>query len=249
MQIFATAAAFLAGTIIGSFLNVVALRSLSGESILWPPSRCPVCGHKLAALDLIPIFSYLALRGRCRYCRGRIYPQYPTVEAATGAVFATLFARYGLTLDFFRLAVFASAMIIVTITDLKEMTVPYAPLTFAAVAGVALKLAGGRGGEIPGDMAAAAAVFAVMAFLSWHGLMGGGDAPVGALIALALGPVQTLAAIFIAVVGGGLYGASLLVRDSQNMKKAVPFVPFLAAGSVAAAVWPGMAGRLFWWWV
>ncbi|GEA15413.1 type 4 prepilin-like proteins leader peptide-processing enzyme [Moorella sp. E308F] len=249
MPNFVLTTAFLAGTIIGSFLNVVALRSLSGESVLWPPSRCPACGHRLAALDLVPIFSYIALRGRCSYCRGRISPQYPTVEAATGAVFAALFARYGLTLDFFRLAVFAAALIVVTVTDLKEMTVPYAPLAGAAVAGVALKLADGRGGEIPGDMAAAAAVFAVMAFLSWRGLMGGGDAPVGALIALALGPEQTLAAVFIAVVMGGLYGVALLVKDSQNMKKAVPFVPFLAAGSVAAAVWPGIAGRLFWWWV
>ncbi|WP_457637820.1 prepilin peptidase [Oceanithermus sp.] len=80
--------AFILGSIIGSFLNVVIYRLPEGKSIVHPPSHCPHCGHRLGALDMVPILSWLVFRGRCRYCGAPISPRYPLVEALTGALFA-----------------------------------------------------------------------------------------------------------------------------------------------------------------
>lgn len=79
---------FVLGAVIGSFLNVVVYRLPKGESIVHPPSRCPVCGHRLGPLDLVPILSWLASRGRCRYCGAPVSARYPLVEALTGGLFA-----------------------------------------------------------------------------------------------------------------------------------------------------------------
>ena len=87
----------LAGLIIGSFLNVVIWRLPRGQSLVQPPSSCPVCGHRLHARDLVPVFSWFLLRRRCRYCGARISARYPAVEAATGALYVLTLAGYGLT--------------------------------------------------------------------------------------------------------------------------------------------------------
>lgn len=78
------------GLVVGSFLNVLALRSLSEESVFWPPSKCPRCQHRLSPLDNIPLLSYLMLRGKCRYCGTAISWQYPLVEAFTGLSFVAI---------------------------------------------------------------------------------------------------------------------------------------------------------------
>lgn len=82
--------ALLLGLCVGSFLNVVALRSLAEESILWPPSKCPKCNGALGPLDNIPVLSYLVLRGRCRQCAAPIHWQYPVVEIITGLTFVAI---------------------------------------------------------------------------------------------------------------------------------------------------------------
>ncbi len=80
--------AFILGAVIGSFLNVVIYRLPAGESIVSPPSHCPRCGHRLGALDMVPIVSWLVFRGRCRYCGAPISARYPLVEALTATLFA-----------------------------------------------------------------------------------------------------------------------------------------------------------------
>ncbi|MBX9687671.1 MAG: prepilin peptidase [Candidatus Obscuribacterales bacterium] len=84
------AAFFVLGICVGSFLNVLALRSLKEESLVWPSSYCPQCKHSLSALDNIPLLSYLILQGKCRYCKGGISFQYPLVEFLTGLIYAAL---------------------------------------------------------------------------------------------------------------------------------------------------------------
>lgn len=78
---------FMLGACVGSFLNVVVWRMPRGQSLVHPPSACPKCGHKLAAYDNVPIFGWLWLRGKCRYCRNPISPRYPIVELITGLLF------------------------------------------------------------------------------------------------------------------------------------------------------------------
>ena len=83
------------GLVIGSFLNVCIYRLPEGESIIKPPSHCPKCKKRLRGIDLIPVFSYLFLKGRCRYCKASISPRYVFVELITAVVFLLLYNRYG----------------------------------------------------------------------------------------------------------------------------------------------------------
>src|SRR5436190_10954683 len=85
---------FMLGAIVGSFLNVVVWRLPRGESLVSPPSRCPVCLHRLAWYDNVPVFGWIWLRGRCRYCHTPISAQYPTVEFFTGALFVLYYVAY-----------------------------------------------------------------------------------------------------------------------------------------------------------
>ncbi|HLC18816.1 MAG TPA: prepilin peptidase, partial [Thermodesulfobacteriota bacterium] len=88
---------FLFGAVVGSFLNVCIYRIPQGISIVSPPSRCPVCKRRIPFYFNVPIISYFLLRGRCAYCKTPLSPQYPLVEALTGAFAVILFARFGVT--------------------------------------------------------------------------------------------------------------------------------------------------------
>lgn len=118
--------ALVIGLCVGSFLNVVVLRGFSGESIVLPPSHCTKCNHKLAWYDNIPLFSYLILKGKCRYCSEKISMQYPLVELATGIVFAGLYYKYSfatINLNILFLIIAASLGIVMTVTDIKEKVI------------------------------------------------------------------------------------------------------------------------------
>ncbi len=92
------------GSLLGSFSNVVILRMASGKSVIFPPSACPSCNHQLHAGDLLPVFSWLFLRGRCRYCQVPISWQYPLVEACVAAIVGLSFFKMGLGMGFVVLA-------------------------------------------------------------------------------------------------------------------------------------------------
>lgn len=113
------------GICIGSFLNVVALRSLAEKSWIHPPSHCPHCKHKLGFLDLIPVFSFMILKGKCRYCKQTISLQYPLTEIFTGLIFFFVSQTFGWTLTGLAMAFFSCTLITVTLTDLKEKLIPH----------------------------------------------------------------------------------------------------------------------------
>lgn len=126
MAIFWTIYAFVIGLCIGSFLNVVILRSFSGESIVLPPSHCPKCNNKLKWYDNIPLLSYIFLQGKCRFCKKPISIQYPLVEFFTGLTFAGLYYKYSLNtinLNVIFLMAAACLCIILAVTDIKEKVI------------------------------------------------------------------------------------------------------------------------------
>ena len=108
---------FVFGLAIGSFLNVCIYRLPRGESVVRPRSHCPGCNKPVASYDNIPLLSYAILGGKCRRCRTRISAVYPAVELATGVLFALLFARFGIGVEFVKLAVFGALMIVLVMTD------------------------------------------------------------------------------------------------------------------------------------
>lgn len=113
----------LLGLIIGSFLNVVALSLLAGESMKRPRSMCPKCNAKIAWYDNLPVLSYILLKAKCRHCKCNISFQYPLVEVSTCLMFVFLFLSFGLTLKLFFLMFLAAGLIVISITDLKEQLI------------------------------------------------------------------------------------------------------------------------------
>lgn len=114
----------IVGMVVGSFLNVVALRLLSEESFVFPPSKCPKCKTPIKWYDNIPVFSYIfLLKGKCRSCQKKISLQYPIVEAITGSIFLAVFLHAGFSLNTLFLWFLSSCMIVMTLTDLKEKVI------------------------------------------------------------------------------------------------------------------------------
>ena len=111
------------GLCLGSFYNVVILRSLSGESIVFPPSKCPKCGNKLKPWHNIPVLSYMFLRGKCHFCKEPISIQYPIIELLTMLLFALSFWKFGLSYTTLFVIFWLSCLLIMTTTDIKEKLV------------------------------------------------------------------------------------------------------------------------------
>lgn len=117
--------AFIAGLLIGSFLNVCIFRLPRDLSVLRPSrSFCPGCERTIAWYDNIPLLSYLLLGGKCRYCKERIPLRYPFVELVTGAAFAFTAYKFGVTLEALKYAIFSAIMIDLVVTDFETRILP-----------------------------------------------------------------------------------------------------------------------------
>lgn len=114
---------FITGLCIGSFLNVVILRTLSEESIVFPASKCPKCQTPLKWWHNIPVLSYILLRGKCAFCKEPISIQYPIIELITGIIYTVLFMKFGVSFDTLFAWIFAALLIVIAGTDIKEKVV------------------------------------------------------------------------------------------------------------------------------
>lgn len=225
--------ALITGMTIGSFLNVVICRTISGESIVFPASHCTKCGHKLAALDLIPVLSYILLRGRCRYCGDKISIQYPLVEILTGVTFAAVVFKYGISVKMFIYLIAVSTIITAAVIDLKTKEVHYRNIIIPMIIILVLVLLTESKQEIAGRLLSAVVGFAPLFLFYMMGEMGDGDFVVGAFVGFCLGKANiVIKAMFIAFIIGGIYGLWLICKKLQNRKEQVPFVPFLAVGTI-----------------
>ena len=113
----------LIGLCLGSFYNVVILRSLSEESLVFPPSKCPKCQNRLKPWHNIPVFSYIFLKGKCAFCKEKISIQYPIIELTTMALFGACFIKFGFEWKTLFAIIVSSCLLIMTMTDLKEKLV------------------------------------------------------------------------------------------------------------------------------
>lgn len=129
---------FITGLIFGSFFNVVIYRLPEGKSIIAPRSFCPSCGAKLKAYDLIPVFSFIFLRGKCRYCGCKISFRYPLVELVTGVVFVILYIKFGLSVEFIFTVFLMSILLMVFFIDLEHMIIPNELVIAGLIGGIAL---------------------------------------------------------------------------------------------------------------
>lgn len=126
----------LLGLVMGSFLGCLAWRITRGESVLRGRSHCDECGHALGIGDLIPVLSWLAHHGRCKYCGARISAKHPIGELLCATVYVTIVAHYGITLEAVEMLVFASALFVISLTDIEDYLVPNGAIVVAVAARV-----------------------------------------------------------------------------------------------------------------
>ena len=137
------------GLCLGSFFNVVILRTLSNESIVFPPSKCPKCGNKLLFWHNIPAFSYILLRGKCYFCKEKISIQYPIVELLTMLLFGVTFVKFGISVTTIFALFWISCLIIMTGTDIKEKLVDCNLAIIMGISGIVYNfLVGGKIGAM-----------------------------------------------------------------------------------------------------
>lgn len=229
---------FFFSLLLGSFFNVCIHRIPRGESLAFPPSHCPRCQHRLAPLDLIPVISFLFLRGQCRYCRSPISWRYPAVELLTAALFTLAWFRFGWSWDLLYALILTSVLIIVTFIDWDTQMIPDG-LTLPGIA-AGLIFSFGPQGATPWDsllgLLAGGLPLLLIAVASQGG-MGGGDIKLMAMAGTFLGWKLTLLALFLSFLAGGIVGVFLLLTHKKGRKDAVPFGPFLALGSFAALLY------------
>ncbi len=223
--------AFIIGLFMGSFYNVVAMRRCKNESIVFPGSHCVNCNHKLAWYELIPVFSYIGLRGRCKQCKKPISIQYPLVELFTALLFSLSIFIFGLSLNAIIAIILSSIVIITFITDYKYMIILDEVLIVGAI-GIVLTYLIGEGFEafIP-HLLGALLMFTVMFLVRIIGnrafkteSLGWGDIKLSALAGLVLGPLLGVVYIFLGSVLALPYALFLSIRNKDNV---LPFGPFL----------------------
>ena len=240
--------AFLIGASVGSFLNVVADRLPAGRSLLGPKSFCEACDRTLSYWELVPVLSYLVLRGRCRSCGTAIPVRFVLVELLTGILYTLVYLRYGMGTEFVVISVAISFMVVVALIDLERGLI-LNRLVYPSV--VALILLSPFWSELGlsraflGDHNLLASVMNSLlaglgAFLVFFAIslvypdgMGGGDVKLAGVVGLTVGFPGVLLALWLAAVTGGLVAILLLVLRKRGRKDPIPFGPFLSLGAVA----------------
>jgi leader peptidase (prepilin peptidase) / N-methyltransferase len=260
--------AVLFGLLVGSFLNVCIDRLPAGQSIVKPPSHCPACNRRLAAIDLLPVVSYLTLRGRCRYCGARIPLRLMWVEIGTGVIFGYLVWHFGISVELLMALIYTAAFIVLSVIDFNQQII----LSIIVYPGILLALAvsffisparllanSGDASFLPGFLPQAgflqaaiglgvgALIFLLIVVLA-RGGMGWGDVSMAGFIGAVTGYLLPLA-ILLAVIIGGLLAVFLLVFKLKKRKEGIPFGPFLAIGGLITILWGnGLAGWYLGFW-
>lgn len=233
MDIAYTGFFFVLGLVLGSFYNVVGLRVPQKESLVRPGSHCMSCSRQLTAFELIPVLSYLLLRGSCRTCKAKISSRYMWMELVTGVLFAYAYWTIGHAVELVVALLFISLLITITVSDLAYMLIPNKILLFflpLLLVGRVLSMLTPWWDSLLGAVCGAGLLW-LIAIVSKGG-MGGGDIKLFFLIGIVLGTIQTLLTLFVAALIGLIVGAVMLWARRQGRKTPIPFGPFIATAAV-----------------
>ncbi len=253
----------LYGLLMGSFLNVCALRWPMDESVVRPRSRCPKCRHSIAWFDNVPVVSWLLLRGRCRVCAARVSAQYPMVEAGTGLMWAAIFALHGPSGEALRGAVFLTIIFGISISDARFYIIPDEFSLGGTVIGLAMSFLPGGIDWLSAGIGAVLG-YGVLWFVGVAGTwmirkispgrleeagvdqaMGGGDIKMMMMVGSFLGAWGVAFTIFL---GSILALTTVLLRSipaalardadgGMEMGRLIPFGVFLAGGAGISYIW------------
>jgi len=231
--------------IIGSFLNLAIYRIPRKESLLWPGSHCPRCGHKLSPRDLYPVLSYMMLGGRCRHCKQNISLRYPLVELLTAASYILIYIKWGFSIESIIGWLFSALLIVGAFTDIEEGVIPDMVTYPGIIMGLGLSFysIGIKSSAI--GLILFAGIFFLAALLSKGG-MGGGDIKLAAVIGTFLGAPGSIITLFLSSLAGGLWAVFLLLRGKANRKTAIKYGPFLALAAWLVWMYGREIGDLYW---
>lgn len=245
----------LLGTAVGSFLNVCIDRLPERKSLTYPPSHCDACQHRLSPKDLVPIFSYVWLRGRCRYCHATITIRSPLVEIGSGLLFAFIYWYYGLSIELAVTAFYGCIFVVIMVIDLEHKLILNVIVYPAALAALIISAFHPQPGIIdislpwPGIAHSVSGIVnsiiggitGFVFFLIPHLIrpkgMGAGDVKLAGLIGLVTGFQFVFVALFIGIFIGGLLAIILLLSKIKGRKEAIPFGPFLSVATIFTLLW------------
>lgn len=229
------------GLFIGSFLNVCIYRIPRQESLSWPGSHCPGCGRFIGPAELVPVFSWLAQKGKCRGCGMKISARYPFVEILTGiAFFYSATSSGGSELLFAKNVLFLSGLIVIFFVDIDHWIIPdkvVFPLIGCGLA-IAAMMGNAGGAAIAGSVGFTAflMISVVGSFLMKKEAMGGGDVKFAGMIGVYLGLENMLLGLFLAFFIGTVVSIPVLVAGRKKTLDPVPFGPMMAAGAAVAMI-------------
>lgn len=231
---------FTIGMIFGSFFNVCIFRIPNNQSISNPPSHCYNCNTRLKTLDLVPILSWVFLKGKCRYCSQKISKRYPLIELLTGILFVLVYKVYGLNFITINYLVLTSLLIIITFIDIDHYIIPDNLIIFGSLFTIVFSLTG-KGISITDSIIGAIIcgggmllLINIIEFIVKKEVMGGGDIKLFFMIGLFLGLKLGLLTILLSIYVGAIYGITTIVYSKvkkQEYNSMIPYGPFISIGA------------------
>jgi leader peptidase (prepilin peptidase) / N-methyltransferase len=234
------------GIIFGSFYNVCIYRIPEKQSIANPPSHCYNCNTRLKPIDLVPIFSWIFLKGKCRYCEVKISSRYAIVELLTGILFALTYTTFKNEFTTIYYMFLISLLIIITFIDLDHYIIPDILVLIGSITVIVVNF---LGYGVPFTDGLKGAIFAgggvlvvtlVIEYIVKKEVMGGGDIKLYAMIGLFLGTKLSLLTILISIYIGGAYGIIFIIYNrikNKEFNSMIPFGPFISIAAVISMLY------------
>ena len=227
---------FLFGIVIGSFLNVCIFRIPNHETVVTERSHCMNCGYQLSWYDMVPVFSWLCLGGKCRKCKTPISPQYPIVEAVNGILYVVVFAVNGFSLESILYCLFVSALLVLSVIDWRTYEIPIGINIFILVLGIlhtALDYKNWLMYVI--GFFSISIVLLILFYVSGGRAIGGGDVKLMAAAGVVIGWKLIILAFFIGCIVGSVI--HLIRMKVSGAQKVLAMGPYLAIGIMIATLW------------
>lgn len=241
MHVYYIVVFFVLGTILGSFFHVLATRIAEDKSIIYPPSHCIKCKHKLRWFELIPVVSYIIQKGKCRKCKTKIPLSYILIEIVTGVLFAVCYNEFNFSKDLIISLIFVSTMVINIVSDIEYMIILDESLVVSTLLIIITYII-----TMGLDNTAPHIYDGLIAFFIMYGIkiigdkmfkkesLGGGDIKLMFLFGLVIGWDMSICTIFLATFIAFPIALYIMFSKKDNM---IPFGPFLCMAATLFLIW------------